>query len=178
MEACLASEACTPPRSPLIGMVIRRQCLPPSVVRSSVPEAPPSQQIFALGAEPARSLTATPETAEVQSFPAFVERKIWPASPNFQTTLPSGEVTVCRPGDNRTKVCKFLAFCSRASVTSATCEVVLPITGSCSDTLRAPPGSPDFQPPIHAVPARRYSQSRQSVCFKTRALQLQLIVPG
>src|SRR5262249_61534372 len=91
MEACLASEACTPPRSPPIGTLTRSQCLPPSAVRRSVPEAPATQQTFAVGAEAESSLTRTPETCETHSLPPLVERRLWPAAPSFQTDFQSGE---------------------------------------------------------------------------------------
>src|SRR5258708_8289041 len=87
MIAFLSSVARTPPRSPVMGIMMRFQCLPLSVVRSKVPAAPAIQQIFALGAEAASSLAYTPNGCEVQSLPAVFESKIWPASPNFHTHL-------------------------------------------------------------------------------------------
>src|SRR5215471_19823342 len=135
MEACLASEACTPPRSPPIGTLTRCQCLPPSAVRRSVPEAPATQQTFALGAAAESSLTVTPETCEVHSVPPLVERKIWPASPNFQTDLPSGEATDAKPGDATSNSREFLAFKSAKALTSATCELATTGAGAATCTV-------------------------------------------
>src|SRR5215471_6975820 len=134
MEACLASEACTPPRSPPIGTLTRCQCLPPSAVRRSVPEAPATQQTFALGAEAESSLTVTPETCEVHSLPPLVELRIWPASPNFQTDLPSGEATDRKPGDATSNSREFLPFNSGKALSSASCELLLATTGACAAT--------------------------------------------
>src|SRR6516225_2492850 len=142
MEACLASEACTPPRSPPIGTLTCCQCSPPSAVRRSVPEAPATQKTFALGAAAESSLTVTPETCEAHSLPPLVERRIWPASPNFQTDLPSGEATDRKSGDATSNSREFLLFDSGKDLSSAACELLLATTGACAATCTVSEAAP------------------------------------
>src|SRR5882724_136927 len=88
MLACFPSLARTPPRSPAIGVTISCQCLPPLVVRSSVPAAPAIQQIFFAGAEPLTRVAATAATCGFHVLPPSLECAIAPCSPNRQTLFP------------------------------------------------------------------------------------------
>src|SRR5258708_11414795 len=88
MLACFPSLASTPPRSPAIGVTISCQCLPPSVVRSSVPAAPAIQQIFFAGAEPLVRVPVTGTSCDFQVLPLSLECAIAPCSPNLQILFP------------------------------------------------------------------------------------------
>src|SRR5258705_2610057 len=88
MLACFPSQARTPPRSPAIGVMISCQCLPASVVRSSVPAAPAIQQIFFAGAEPLISVAAVAATCGFHVLPPSLECVMAPCSPNRQILFP------------------------------------------------------------------------------------------
>ena len=91
MEACCASKAWTPPRSSEIGEATCFQCVPPSVVRRSVPALPTIQQTLSAGAEPARRSAATPLSCGFHVLPASLECSILPASPTRQACFLFGE---------------------------------------------------------------------------------------
>src|SRR5258708_6432919 len=88
MLACFPSLARTPPRSPPIGVMLSYQCVPPSVVRSSVPAAPAIQQIFFAGAEPLISVAAIAATCGFHVLPPSLECAMAPCSPNRQILFP------------------------------------------------------------------------------------------
>src|SRR5260370_21925987 len=84
MLACFPSLHSTPPRSPGMGVMIRCQFSPPSVVRSSVPAAPAIQQMFFAGAEPLVRVALTATGCDSHVLPPSPECAIAPSSPNLQ----------------------------------------------------------------------------------------------
>src|ERR1700758_4295123 len=95
MVACFPSLASTPPRSPAIGVTISCQCLPPSVVCSSVPAAPAIQQMFFAGAEPLVRFAVTGISCDFHVLPPSPECAIVPCSPNLQILFPFDAATMC-----------------------------------------------------------------------------------
>src|SRR5882762_9553461 len=90
MEACLASEASTPPKSPVIGVLILVQWAPRSVVSRSVPAFPASQQTREEGAKPAVRFAFAPVSNDFHFLPPSVVNCTVPAGCSFQKTLLSG----------------------------------------------------------------------------------------
>src|SRR5215467_3139951 len=91
MVACLSSLACTPPMSAAIGVSTICQCLPRSLVRSRVPDAPAIQQTLLDGAEPLIKVAVSGAICPSQVLPPLLECAMAPCSPNRQIFFPSGE---------------------------------------------------------------------------------------
>src|SRR5689334_3691364 len=102
IQACKASAARTAVRSCVTGDSNLIQCLPPSVVRKIVPEAPTTQQTFAEGAEPATRSAVTPLSCRAHLTPLSEECSSEPAGPRRQSCFPPGAKKTC-------------GFCSAAS---------------------------------------------------------------
>src|SRR5579859_5279334 len=90
MDACFASAARTPPKSPVMGVLIRVQWPPRSVVSSSVPAFPVSQQTREEGAEPAVRFAFAPVSSDLNVLPPSVVNRSVPGGCIFQNTWLSG----------------------------------------------------------------------------------------
>src|ERR1700747_612897 len=140
MVARLPSLAITPPRSPAIGAMISCQCLPPSVVRSSVPAAPAIQQMFFAGAEPLVSVAVTGTSCDFHVLPPSLECAIAPCSPNLQLLF-SFDATTMRGGsiagsitllDIAGRLASFL-FSAEISTVSLATSGAAAVTVTCCD---------------------------------------------
>ncbi len=83
-EARLSSTAFTPPKSSFVGEVSCFQCLPRSVVSSTVPAFPTTQQTFPEVAEPAVRSVVTPLFCSIQVRLLSVLCSIFPLEPTRQ----------------------------------------------------------------------------------------------
>src|SRR6201984_1517159 len=136
MVARLPSLAITPPRSPAIGAMISCQCLPPSVVRSSVPAAPAIQQMFFAGAEPLVSVAVTGTSCDFHVLPPSLECAIAPCSPNLQILFPFDATTM--RGGSSARSLTFLDSTGRLAAvlfSGETSTVSLELSGAAAVTV-------------------------------------------
>src|SRR5208283_5409963 len=118
-----------PPKSSGIGEYNNIQCFPPSVVRSSVPDLPITQQTLSEVAEPAVRSAVTPLCCGLQVLPRSLLRSILPASPRRQACFSPGATMRRR---------LVVAWCTRSAVypalTDATCAEATFCAGAAAVT--------------------------------------------